>query len=343
MCDLRVAVLAGVVFLAGFLPFSNKKEPTELFPVDSVSRSLALSTRKDVPDLDWSLDGGALQDHYLATIQFGNGDTLWAADLASHDLMLFTANGILTKRLPSDVEYPYLSGSRGDSVAVFGAGSGRLCLAGPRQRCMTVPSVTGPEVLSSFIYVGEQWIVLKNLSETGTHELVRLTPHGEPVDRRTLRGPRWRFHGPLLGWEDAVASLSSYRPTVDIWYPSGSLDTLALSGFDSPMLARSRSFVRGDIDEPPTMIGSAEEFEGMIFLLNLRPGVLRIDLFDSTGRLVRILEREYPEPTSFTPADLAVQRIDSSQIRIAVSSTRARYGPLSLSYDSRLEMYRTQH
>jgi hypothetical protein len=124
--------------------------------------------------------------------------------------------------------------------------------------------------------------------------------------------------------------------------PDGAIDTMSLVGFDSPMLARSRSFVLGQIDDAPTLISSATVFEDIFFLLNLRPGVLRIDLFNRSGRLIHILEREYQNPTTFTPTDLAVQRVDSNRVRIAVSSIRTRYGPLSLSYDSRLDMYHTQ-
>jgi hypothetical protein len=86
-------------------------------------------------------------------------------------------------------------------------------------------------------------------------------------------------------------------------------DTLSLVGFDSPMLARSHSFMRGDIHEAPLLSASAAPVGDRLFVLNMRPGWLQVDVFGRDGRLRKRLvqsTREYQ--SAFFPQDIDVRR-----------------------------------
>ena len=104
------------------------------------------------------------------------------------------------------------------------------------------------------------------------------------------------------------------------------------------MLARSRAYGLGTIDEPPLMISGLYALEDHLYVLNVRPGILRIDIFDRSGRIVKTLQREEPEPTAYTAIDLSIQlRGDST--RAYVASVNTVYGSLSLQYISRVEAF----
>ncbi|HLE57037.1 MAG TPA: hypothetical protein VJB15_08140, partial [Rhodothermia bacterium] len=106
----------------------------------------------------------------------------------------------------------------------------------------------------------------------------------------------------------------------------------------SPMLARGRAYSLGSIDEPPLMISGVHVAQDDLYVINVRPGILRLDVFDPNGRLVRVLQFEEPEPSGFTPVDLVVgSQGDSSYVIVA--SVSSVYGPLSLRYASRLDRF----
>ena len=62
----------------------------------------------------------------------------------------------------------------------------------------------------------------------------------------------------------------------------------------------------GEVADPPLMISSFSTVGERLFVLNVRPGILRIDEYDTTGTLKQAFQREAPEPESFTPVDLLV-------------------------------------
>ena len=103
------------------------------------------------------------------------------------------------------------------------------------------------------------------------------------------------------------------------------------------MLARSRSFALGEVDDPPLMLSSFDSDGERLFVLNVRPGILRVDEYDGNGRLQAVFQREAPEPESFTPVDIVVTTDDRGRPTFFVISTSAEYGALSLDYRSRLD------
>jgi hypothetical protein len=120
--------------------------------------------------------------------------------------------------------------------------------------------------------------------------------------------------------------------------PANGLDSIRLSGFDSPMLARGRAYALGSVEEPPLMISGVHVMHDHLYLINVRPGILRLDVYDPNGRLVRVLQFEEPEPSGFTPIDLVVWSESASTYAI-VASVSSAYGPLSLRYASRLDRF----
>lgn len=107
--------------------------------------------------------------------------------------------------------------------------------------------------------------------------------------------------------------------------PSG-VDTLALVGFDSPMLARSRAFMLGDVHQPPMLSASAAAAGDLLFVMNMRPGWLQVDVFDRGGALLRRLvppDQTYRD--AFLPQDLDVRATqDGYEIVVALSSPEPR-------------------
>jgi hypothetical protein len=86
-------------------------------------------------------------------------------------------------------------------------------------------------------------------------------------------------------------------------------DSLALVGFDSPMLERSYAFGQGDATEAPLLTPAAAPAGDSLFVLNLRPGWVQIDVYDRQGRLQRRLVEPHDEGSpNFYPLDLDVRR-----------------------------------
>ena len=86
------------------------------------------------------------------------------------------------------------------------------------------------------------------------------------------------------------------------------------------MLSRTRSFLLGDVDQPPLLTASAAAAQDRLFVLNMRPGWLRVDVFDESGRLLYILTQPDPEfKQEFFPTDIAVRRMPNGGYEISVS------------------------
>jgi hypothetical protein len=125
----------------------------------------------------------------------------------------------------------------------------------------------------------------------------------------------------LRSWGDTLLSLSGYRPAIDLVLPGERLDTLDLHGFDSPMLPRRRAYGRGEVDTPPLLTASAAPLGDRLYVLNMRPKHLQVDVYDRQGRLQRILTETPPESMEapdYFPLDLAAFRDPDGALRIAV-------------------------
>ena len=88
------------------------------------------------------------------------------------------------------------------------------------------------------------------------------------------------------------------------------------------MLARTLQFERGTTGQPPLLSGSAAVAGDWLFVLNMRPGWLHIDVFDREGELAYILTE--PDPAfnkDYYPTDIAARQTADGHFEIAVTIT----------------------
>ncbi len=291
-----------------------------------------------VPDslvLDWRRDGG--ESAYFGSILFGPDSLIWVGDLGTHSIRRFGPDGE-EEEATTGFSFPYLTGQTTDTIAVYDAGSNRLVSIEEPDRGIDLPPLNGEAASLSrqIVLMGGAVYVKDARPPVAVVRKLAATGWVERTD--TLPGPSWHHFGVLRTWLGKIVSASSYRPVLYTLDPSGGLDSLRLQGFDSPMLARIRAFSIGDVKEPPLVISGVYGTSEGLYLINVRPGVIRIDVFDTDGKIERILQYEEPEPTTFTPFDLIV-RNEGDSTRAYVASVSTVYGPLSLEYASHLDRF----
>ena len=297
--------------LAGCLPSScNRVESRALFPADSLSRALAGAIAVDTLDVVWETAGPeALPFEYPRTVLFDDAGVLHVSDAEANAVHAFDAQGQpLYQVRDDDFPIPFLAGAAGDTVAIFSPTLRAVRLLVDQQVIATIPTPSDlPEKqLLQYAAYGSGGLYVKILGEAYENFIGRLDASGAIQERWPLEGPIWRYSGKLVATEDTLLSACGYRPVLDRIPPLAARDTLALVGFDSPMLARSRSFLLGDLYDPPLLTPSMAVAGDRIFVLNIRPGWLLIDVYDLAGRLQRRLVQQAPVfAQSFYPVDLA--------------------------------------
>lgn len=113
------------------------------------------------------------------------------------------------------------------------------------------------------------------------------------------------------------------------------LDSLTLRGFDSPMLSRTRLFTLDELTQPPLLSSSAVAVGERLFVLNMRPGWLRVDVYDRSGELQYILTQPDPQfNTDYFPTDLAV--------RIAIKGDGANASGSGTVYELAVSVYKPE-
>ncbi|MEX0822610.1 MAG: hypothetical protein WD021_10720 [Rhodothermales bacterium] len=322
-----VAAAAALILLTGCLPYScRREESTELMPSDSLSRELAAGVAVDTLELDWSRS--ASSDAALVhprTVRFGDRhtDTLYVSDAETGIVYVFDTSGSFQSAIET-TEIPYLAGVRADTLAVFDpSGPAMHLLVDGRPAEMISIQDTGRSSESLVYGAFGRDIYYKRVDENEDSFVARVRRDGTLGQRHRLPGPVWRHAGLLRTWGDSVISLSGFRPVIDIVTEDAEVDTLALRGFDSPMLRRTRAFLVGDIHEPPLITSSAAPSGDYLFVLNMRAGWLQIDAFDRSGLLVRRLtEREPAYRKAFFPQDLDVRRRGDGRYEMAVVLTQ---------------------
>ena len=317
-----IVVAAALLLLSGCLPYScRREESTALMPSDSVSREMAAAVATDTLRLVWthSVAGDRALLH-PRTVRFGAAgrDEIYVSDVEAGAVFVFDTVGSL-RHVIETVEVPYLAGIRGDTIAVFAPSGPSIHLLVDGKPVDTL-AISDPERPRTSLVYGafgpSAYYKRVDDAETFVAEVRR---DGTLGARVSLPGPHWRHAGMLRFWDDIVVSLSGFRPVVDLVRPGKGVDTLALRGFDSPMLARSRSFLTADVDEPPLLSSSAAASGDLLFVVNLRAGWLQIDAFDRSGRLVhRLTERGRSYRRAFFPQDLDVRRGTGGSYIIAV-------------------------
>ena len=329
---------------SGCSPFGNQSEPTELFPQDSLSRTVA----SEIATTELTLERRvvAYGSTYFSSMLLAKEDQIWVTELLSGEVWTFNLDGDSTGALGlQNLDYPYFAGRSGDAVALFSAGSGEIRFVTQVDEDIGIAIEPAPALpdgnesssLSRFVLVVDSVVYVRETDDTGRPQITVVDAAGTVITK-VLPGGAWRYHGVFREWRGRAAASSSYRPVLYFFDPEAAFDSLYLTGFDSPMLARSRSFSLGETEEPPLMISGFRPVGDHLFVLNVRPGILRIDDYDVDGQLVAVYERESPKPDAFTPVDLVVVNGSGPTPTFFVISTSAVYHSLSLTYQSRLDI-----
>ncbi|MFV1979717.1 MAG: hypothetical protein ACC655_01050 [Rhodothermia bacterium] len=334
---LAASLFAGSL-LTGCRPFGNRSEPSELFPSDSVSRTIAAKIIPKTLELLKRVEPDAAA--FFGSIQLGPDSLIWVGDLSTSSIRRFTLAG---EELPpirsSEIGFPYLAGRSGTSSFVYNVGTETLLRLDGDSIVVrsSLPTRAGGLSLSRFVSILDGYSYVK---DTGSldHATIAVSLLGDVPVRTRLPGKPWRYHGILRAWGERMVGVSSFRPVFYFFDTSGGLDSMSLKGFDSPMLATSRAFELGQVSDPPLMISSFSTIGEQLFVLNVRPGTLRIDEYDAAGTLQQVFQREAPKPESFTPVDLLALPDVAGNLTFYVLSTSADYGALSLEYRSRLDI-----
>lgn len=329
----RLWIPALFVGLSGCLPSAcNRTESRALLPADSLSRAVA----SELP-VDTLLTAGSFVDEdmlaYPRTLGYAPDGRLWVADSEREVILRQSVSAerpdslgfSVAAELPDAV--PWLAGFRGDTVAVYSPATHEmLLLSADGERLETVPLGGDRPARGALTWAmaDSGGYTVKVLAEDFDGYIARLDGSGAVTGSRPLPGPTWLHAGLLRPWGARVASLRGYLPAIDLWEPGeaggGHVDSLSLVGFDSPMLSRTRSFLLGDVKQPPLLTASAAAIGDRLFVLNMRPGWLRVDIFDAEGRLQTILTQPDPEfRQEFFPTDIAVRRLPGGGYEISVS------------------------
>jgi len=311
-------LLALLLMATGCLPHSCQRERNQaLMPADSLSRRVAQTVPVDTLQRLWTTRGPDDARMTLPrTVRFLPDGRLVLADVERNQLYSVAPNGTVQQTTrPEAFDVPYIAGVRGDTVVVFNAGADRfdLVVDGRRLPQQSVSFRRPAEETLVYTLATDAALYAKVVGEETPDFIGRLDDRGRIVARAPLSGPTWRHAGFLRAWGDSLLSLSGFRPVIDVlpldFDDSASADSTALVGFDSPMLERSYSFLQGDSSKPPLLTVSAAPLGDRLFVLNLRPGWLRIDVYGRDGRLVRTLtERNREGSRNDYPRDLAVRR-----------------------------------
>ncbi len=298
----------GLLSLSGCLSSCWRRPSFALLPSDSLSVRIAAQTPVSLLTLMWESRGDSSARFSVPrTVRFSpDGHLIYVADADKNQILVFNRQGegvrvIQDRRL----HWPFLSGWRQDSLVLYQPTAHQFVVlhAGDVKRVFPAPE--GP-----FTYTAaeDEWLYFKAVGEAFEGYITRLNASGQPIlPQVTLDGPFWRFVGPLDIEKNVLYSFRAYRPVVDRLFPDGRRDTLALIGFDSPQLARSKLFLEGEIDEPPLLIPSARVRDSLIFVLNTRPGWVRIDVYNRQGRLQHIFEPDSVGfESNFYPLDIDI-------------------------------------
>lgn len=312
-------------FLSGCLPSScRRSESRDLFPQDSLSKAFAVSIPVDTLSvLDWIEVSDELKMEYPRTISYDTRDRMWVSDTELHTLIALGVDGSVEERIDaSGFQYPYIAGFRGDTVVVFSAGTSEIVMvvSGEAVVRIPVPDDAPPRGVFRYAAANDAHVYLKVIADGFEGYIAEIAANGKVSGRWELEGPYWQYAGMLRIWGDSLLSLSGFRPMIHLPTVHDSVQVMPLVGFDSPMLARTRLFALGDLDQPPMLSASAVAVGELLFLLNMRPGWLRVDVYGHDGRLKNILTQPSPEfNQDYYPSDIAVRRISETEYELAVS------------------------
>lgn len=317
-----VILLALLGLLSACRPF-GRSESSDLMPSDSLSRKIAVQVPIERLERLW-ISASVPNDEMIhpQTVRFGPEEQIYISDVEQNRVFIYDLNGRRVGQIASpDFKYPYLAGFKGDTVLVLNRGLNRLEYYKNGNKVHVVSVPTGP--MTYVLYHKNQYY-FKATGGDDTYQgfMARMNPDGRIgwPSAKFSKKRFWRYAGNLRMWGDRPMSLSGFRPVVDFLRPDGGLDTLKLTGFDSPMLRQSRAFLIGDEWNPPLLTSSAVALDSSLFVLNLRAGWLRIDRYDEKGRLRQVAETPKPQyQKNWTPMDMDVKLLPDGRLIFAVA------------------------
>ena len=318
-------ILGLLLTVSGCFPFScQPRESRALFPSDSLSRQLAEAIAVDTLTTLWETRGNS--DHplsYPRTVRFGTRGTIYVSDAKTNKILEFLPEDGTLERVHTSISYdtPYIVGIRQDTILVLNPTARRIDFTVGDETALhtKLPEDPSTEGLR-YATASDDHIYIKLLGENFDGYVAQLNHAGATVKKIPVSRPHWRYAGLMRMWGDSLISFSGFRPVIDIMDGGDALDSLALVGFDSPMLARSRAYALGYTRQPPLLYSSAAPLSDLIFVLNLRPGWLRIDVFDQEGNLVNRLVQEGPGfNKNFYPIDIDVRMNSEGIFELAVA------------------------
>jgi len=327
-----------LLMLTGCLPSSCQRETNEaLYPADSTSRAIAQSTPVDTLERLWSTSApdaeGAVSLTHPRSVRFYDDGRVAVSDVERDRVFLFSPNGTRSQTVKEEdaMDVPYLAGVRKgaagetDTLVVFSAGTNRFDLItdGRRLPGRSVAYERPAEETLVYPAASDSAYFMKVLGENVSGRIDRLNREGKRQAQRSLDGPYWRHAGGLRVWGDTLLSLAGFRPVIERlptdFGSSAPVDSTALAGFDSPMLERRYAFSQGDVERPPLLTPDAVPLGDSLYVLNLRPGWIRVDVYDRSGRLQgALVEPHEGGNPNFNVVALDVRR-DGEALVIAVA------------------------
>ena len=269
---------------------------------------------------------GAHDQHlqYPRTVRFDTHGNVVVSDAQRNSLFYFDDTGALVHEVTwQGASVPYLAGLHGDTAIVFSPGNHRIDHVAGGIPVRTIPMHNDlPANALQYAAATSASTYIKTVGKDVPPFLAILNREGSLHARRPLSGGTWRNAGPLRVWGDSLLSFSGFHPVVDVLSLSllGPADSLVLVGFDSPMLARTYAFTQGKGRGAPLLASAAAPSGHHLFVLNMRPGWLRVDVYDRSGQLQRVLLEPEPDYNRhFYPIDIAVRQQPDDTFRIAVA------------------------
>lgn len=323
------------IVLTGCLPSScNRVEPRDISSADSTSRAMAASMPVDTLEIRFAREYDRNDFRSPRTIMMDEAGRLFVSDTQTHTIHRISPDGDIDASVKLAESIPYLAGQRGDTTWVFAPLEGRVyTLVDLVQRdSVDLDLGAGDERSMRWVLKTDSGFVSKVLDDSDGNRIAFHNGAGAIEHRVELSSASWRYAGFLRERGDHVLSLSGFLPYV---FPISEkkVDSLRLTGFDSPMLARTLQFERGTTDQPPLLSGSAAVAGDWLFVLNMRPGWLHIDVFNRNGELAYVLTE--PDPAfnkEYYPTDISARALTDGSFEIAVTITEPAPGVQSYSW-----------
>ena len=315
--------LLASLFLTGCLPSScSRTEPRSITPADSLSREIAATFPVDTLTVLEPIRPENDGLGYPRTLAYDTNGLLWVTDTARHILLAFEEGSMEpVERDTIPDSFPYLAGFRGESVFAFSPATHSVyeVKGGQVEREIEIEGAVPERGGLRYVATTDSGFVSKVIAPEFEGYLALHDVDGKIVKQIALSGPEWRYAGLLRVRGESSYSLSGFRPIVDR-YQDGSLDSLALVGFDSPMLSRSLQFMMGDTHAPPLLSASADLAGDFLFALNMRPGWAQIDVYDLEGQLQHLITQPAPSfNQEYYPTDIAVRQNGDGVYEISIS------------------------